>query len=273
MIEPGLAAEHHCIPSWRQLPRTLDHYTLWFLRGGVAALRCSEDTYALAAGDILLVPPGLRHSATHDPARPLWVIIVHFTCERAHRKEFSLPPEGAPPLHRRLLEPHVFDPYLSRIVALRALQPPGWQAIIAALIATILAEWQREELQATSGGNARYRAYPILTQALLRLDSEGRYDARPSSLAAGCGFSPGHFGRLFRQQFGRTPQQYLLQRRIERARYLLLESDLSVRQIAQTLAYRDVYFFTRQFKGTVGQPPAAFRRAARSPASFLDRLP
>jgi len=45
-----------------------------------------------------------------------------------------------------------------------------------------------------------------------------------------------------------------------------VESDLSVRKIAQTLDYRDVYFFTRQFKSTVGQPPAAFRRAARLPA-------
>jgi len=102
-----------------------------------------------------------------------------------------------------------------------------------------------------------------IAQALRCLESDGQYFVTPGTLAQACGFSTGYFSRLFRQQFGRTPQEQLVSRRIARARHLLMESDLSVQQVAQSLGYRDIYFFTRQFKQHVGQPPAAFRAAAR----------
>jgi AraC family transcriptional regulator, arabinose operon regulatory protein len=58
------------------------------------------------------------------------------------------------------------------------------------------------------------------------------------------------------------PRRYLVQRRMERAGHLLLESDLTVAQIARLLGYHNAYFFARQFKGLTGQPPATFRRGA-----------
>lgn len=52
----------------------------------------------------------------------------------------------------------------------------------------------------------------------------------------------------------------MIRARIERARHLMRESPLSLKQIAATLGYTDVYFFHRQFKAVTGLTPGQWRR-------------
>ena len=52
--------------------------------------------------------------------------------------------------------------------------------------------------------------------------------------------------------------------RLARARQLLAETGLTISQIAETLGFRDVFFFSRQFTQRTGQTPSAYR-AALSP--------
>jgi transcriptional regulator GlxA family with amidase domain len=67
--------------------------------------------------------------------------------------------------------------------------------------------------------------------------------------------------RRFRAATGVPLHEYAIQGRIARARSLLGETDLPVKAVAEKLGYRDVYFFTRQFRQSVGVPPAAYRRS------------
>jgi len=58
-----------------------------------------------------------------------------------------------------------------------------------------------------------------------------------------------------------SPHAYLLQCRATSARRLLGETDLPIKSIAQQLGYRDVYFFSRQFRQMTGVPPAVYRHS------------
>jgi transcriptional regulator GlxA family with amidase domain len=51
----------------------------------------------------------------------------------------------------------------------------------------------------------------------------------------------------------------MIRRRIQRAATLLSESSLTISQIADAMGYRDVYFFSRQFKQKMGQSPRTYR--------------
>lgn len=99
--------------------------------------------------------------------------------------------------------------------------------------------------------------------ALLR--ARALIDARPdeeldlAALAAAAHFSPWHFLRLFRAAYGETPHQYLTRRRIERAKELLVGTDLSVTDVCLAVGYSSLGSFSMLFRRYAGRPPQHYR--------------
>jgi transcriptional regulator GlxA family with amidase domain len=82
-----------------------------------------------------------------------------------------------------------------------------------------------------------------------------------SDMARECGLSVSHFTRAFRQSFGMSPYRWLLERRIDRAKALLVTSEVSIADIAIQAGFSDQAAFTRAFGRIVGDSPARWRRA------------
>jgi transcriptional regulator GlxA family with amidase domain len=74
--------------------------------------------------------------------------------------------------------------------------------------------------------------------------------------------SEAHFIRTFRATFGETPHRYHQRRRVERAMFLLRETDDSVTGICFDVGFNSLGTFSRTFRAIVGEPPSAYRRHA-----------
>ncbi len=99
-----------------------------------------------------------------------------------------------------------------------------------------------------------------LSQAILKQVTEYIHehlhqDLKLADLSAIAQLSPYHFLRLFKQRMGITPHQYILQRRIEKAKHLLKHSNLSIAEIAMRTGFCDQSHLTRCFKHIVGITP------------------
>src|SRR5262245_11597014 len=92
------------------------------------------------------------------------------------------------------------------------------------------------------------------------------------ALAAAAHVSPRHFSRSFRRVFGETPYQYLLTRRLERARHLLRTTEMSVAEVCVSVGFTSVGSFTTTFSRHVGVSPTTYRQATAGP-SEADRVP
>jgi AraC-like DNA-binding protein len=83
------------------------------------------------------------------------------------------------------------------------------------------------------------------------------------ALAAIAFVSEAHFIRVFKATFGETPHRYLQRRRVERAMFLLRETDRTVTEISLDVGFSSLGTFTRTFTEIVGDPPTTYRwRAA-----------
>jgi AraC family transcriptional regulator len=80
------------------------------------------------------------------------------------------------------------------------------------------------------------------------------------NLAAIGRMSESHFSRSFKQSTGTTPHQYLLKRRVERAKQLLIKSQLSILEIALECGFAHPGHLSRHFKRIVGITPNKFRQ-------------
>lgn len=75
--------------------------------------------------------------------------------------------------------------------------------------------------------------------------------------------SPHHFAHLFKKSTNISPHQYLILRRIERAKQLIIMSNLSLAAIAQTVGFASQGHFTYHFKRLVGVTPKVFWQQAQ----------
>ena len=71
--------------------------------------------------------------------------------------------------------------------------------------------------------------------------------------------SPAHFSRRFRATYGETPYAYLMTRRIERAKALLRQGELSVTEVCLEVGCSSLGSFSARFTELVGETPTAYR--------------
>jgi AraC-like DNA-binding protein len=86
-------------------------------------------------------------------------------------------------------------------------------------------------------------------------------------------FSRYHFLRLFRQAFNKTPHQYLIERRIERAKELLSANDLRVTDVCFEVGFQSLGSFSSLFHKSVGHAPIIYREKSRETQAAKRLIP
>lgn len=79
-------------------------------------------------------------------------------------------------------------------------------------------------------------------------------------LAQLCAVSRPHFFRLFHQEYGMTPQAYLLRKRLKEAQRLLLFTDQTISEVAWKSGWNDPFHFSRLFSREIGCSPSLYRK-------------
>jgi AraC-like DNA-binding protein len=86
-------------------------------------------------------------------------------------------------------------------------------------------------------------------------------------------FSRYHFLRLFRQAFNKTPHQYLIERRIEKAKELLSSDTLRVTDVCFEVGFQSLGSFSSLFHKYVGHAPVTYREKARQREMAKRKVP
>jgi AraC-like DNA-binding protein len=75
--------------------------------------------------------------------------------------------------------------------------------------------------------------------------------------------NPDYFSRIFKENTGERPLAYIQLKRIERAQFLMITSDLSFNEIAAETGFESLAYFSRMFKKVTGQTPSMYRKNNR----------
>ncbi len=99
-----------------------------------------------------------------------------------------------------------------------------------------------------------------ITQAIHYMN-EHLYEQISVSMVAGAvNLSPSHFSRRFKRHTGYSPYEYIVLRRLDRAKYLLTSTQLTVKEIAYQIGYNSEENFIHGFQKNVGISPSLFRK-------------
>lgn len=107
---------------------------------------------------------------------------------------------------------------------------------------------------------ASERIPDVLSAAILAMRADLGRAWNSQDLADLTRISASQLRRLFAKHLRTSPHQWLLRERLTHAQALIVDSAMPLSEVAEICGFCDVYHFNREFKRSVGTPPAAWRR-------------
>ena len=100
----------------------------------------------------------------------------------------------------------------------------------------------------------------VVQKAILQIDEDLSAPLSSKLLAEEQGVSLGYLSSVFKKETGKTVSEFICNRRMEYAEYLLNTTNLQIQTIALHCGIMDVQYFSKQFKKYKGKTPSQFRR-------------
>ena len=242
-----------CEPGWRWQKREkpLANYDLFYVWSGEGEVILNDRPYQVSKGSCFLFRPGDHTSATHVPQKPLVLTYIHF--------DVASPVDEVPQPYRVLQETVDVEHLLSRYVRLFLVKTFAAEEEARLILKQLLVILLRQDVEGPVEKNVSNQ----LTEAIHEIANYIRQNPgvphRIEDLAMRAQLSPRYFSTRFKQLIGMSVQSYLIQTRIDRAQHLLMHAGMNVTEVADALGYRDIFFFSRQFKQYTGKSPSEIR--------------
>lgn len=227
------------------------HFNFWMALSGEGYLRCGDQTFRIYPGCFFIFTPHQNISAAHYSGARITRFSAHFHPllegkRLAAVKEF--PRLGGEVTSLSLAQRQI--DVIMRIALRR-----DDDAILARKLYEFIVERTGESLF-----SPKVSLSGRVSEALRIFRETPAAVSSISQIARDLGVSRSHFDREFSEQTGQAPKQFLINCKMIEARRYLESSHLRVGEIAEALGYKDIYFFSRQFKQLVGSSPMRYRK-------------
>jgi AraC family transcriptional regulator len=246
-------------------PRVIEDFEfVWMLRGR-ATFVVSEET-PLSPGELLLVPPGVRHSFRWDQDQASRHGYVHFGYADVRE---AVAPEV------RLTRMSSADPLAGLCAYLLWLGRSNlsdWQTSVRRTLDFMLTLLDNGPLP--SGEVALEVGGPVGAAVSYLRQEWSHLPLRRvgvTEIATAAHVSRGYLNRLFHDTFGSSVSVALEHLRCSRAEALLTRTDLTIAAIARQCGYVDVAHFSHRFSRIHGISPSAYRSPANRSSSVLEQ--
>ena len=258
-IPPGFAYPPAGHPGayqfdWRK-GRVLQEYQIVYISSGQGRLEAGQTRWRIGSGSCFLLYPGTWHRYRPDPRtgwHEHWVGCDGPVVRGLVRNRFFSPQR---PVVRVRDEDLLLGAFSSVIDAIHVGRPALQQ--VAAGATLYIMSLLYSALQPGQEGQDVTRA---IHEAMRRMGDPTQETTPLPELARRLGVSYTWFRRTFVHHTGLSPHQYRLQLRVGRARALLSETSLTVKEVAYRSGFENEHYFCRLFKRKTGVAPGEWRQ-------------
>ncbi|MFC5449274.1 AraC family transcriptional regulator [Paenibacillus aestuarii] len=244
-----------CEPGYRNIRKLAKITVFGFVRSGQGFVKVDNQTYTASRGDVFILPAGCRHEVASD---------------RDHEKPWSyiwLNISGNWIL--KMLEAYQLLPHI--VTQDRGLEHLFTEAIALAEQKSVdgtqdaQAELEVIVMRIIVGLSAALRkrgdALPSRVQAIKQLlDKSVLQPFDSAGLSSHFGISIKQINRLFKRETGTTIYSYILTQKLEIAKRMLLDSQMTISDIGYKLGYVDPHYFSNLFNTKTGVRPSDYRK-------------
>lgn len=251
---------HKCEAGYCWGPKMRPQYHMHFILDGKGILEINNTSYKLTQGQIFLIPPNTISRYYADNDFPWTYAFISFQGNKAEQylrqagfsqtryvRDCVLPPEQYADIIRDMLGTHqlTITNELRRVSQLFALF-------------SLLTETNRSSDQEQPYYD--YLPETYFEYALQYVQLNYDKNMRIQDIADYIGITRSYLFHLFNKKLKLSPQKYLLNYRINKAKELLSSTDILVKDIAHDVGYEDSLAFSKVFHNATGVSPSAYRK-------------
>ena len=235
-------------------------YVLHMVIRGKGALRKEGKAYQVHAGEAFLIYPKeetIYQADPHDPWEYLWIGFHGFQAEEMMaRAGFS---RQNPVVHCKNMQQmqQVMERMLSNI-GLSYVKELERMSALYSLLALLVVNGEENGLSTAEGGMTPDSLY-VRTAVNMLLNSYHK-DIKVAEVAKAIGISRNYLTSIFKKEMNVSPQEFLINFRMEKAGSLLRNTNEPVGTIAAEVGYTDSLSFSKAFRKKYGKSPSEYRR-------------
>jgi AraC family transcriptional regulator len=263
----GVHVEHHRVSPMEFRERELLQHNIFLYTGPTAQAEIHSPEFRgmrwIHPGSLWIMPEGSRHGVRFESS--MEGVALAFEPGTFDRMVASADGKASLPILHSLAACPPKINHLMRALMHESLETDADESLGLECIATAVALTICQHAGAVA---AAPKAGPRLAPKQIRavqayVETHLHQQISLADLAATAGLSSFHFLRSFKGSVGSTPARYVMDRRMERAKYMLRISSLTVSEVGVGVGFEDVSHFSRAFRRATGVTPSAFRAAAQ----------
>ena len=241
-----------------------DFLELSIIIDGAVDYVINDETVFLEKETILLFNPGVYHHERYQKGMESTQIHIgfrNFALQGFSRDHF---PFNTSILHLTKFKTEFFD-VCQEILMEKAKGEAGYDLMLKALVMKLIiyilrdADSSQLEINALKLSYEEQEKQTIVNDIIHYLENHHTEEVSLSSLSQTLYISPTYISRVFTEETGESPINYLIKLRLNRAKELMEnEKDITVKEAANLVGYNDAYYFSKLFKKYYGLPPSAF---------------
>lgn len=241
--------------NWKHLTRRLFEYELFIVTEGVLFIADEEREHEVRAGEYLIMPPTVfQHGTRVCRCRFYW---LHFRCP-------ALPASVSMPAQGSFSDADAVRAIAKKLMQAEAAEPRGVRSRY--LASMLLLELREQALADVPEDGGVSSSAEQLCERIKEFVFFHRFsDVKVREIARELGYHEKYLSAVFHRTEGVTLKAYIDAQRCAEAKRLLLESRLTVTEVAYYLNFPDPHSFARFFKTTAGRTATQFREEQSDP--------
>ncbi len=246
--------------DWHSVPHTHNHMELFYIVGGKGQFLIQDQLYPVNANNLVIVNPNIPHTEVSLNSQPLEYIVlgiegIELAGSEHSNGNFSLLD------HFESVE---ISGCLRNILREMEQKSTGYEDVCQAYMEILIIRLMRNTILYSTAKPHQASSNRQCAAVKRYIDLHFKEALTLELLAEEAHMNKFYLSHTFKQEYGISPINYMITRRIEESKYLLAETDLSMSQIAQLLGFSSSSYFSQVFRRTQGASPMEYRHSTRS---------
>lgn len=246
--------------DWHSVPHTHNYMELFYIVGGKGQFLIQDQLYPVDANNLVIINPNVTHTEVSLNAQPLEYIVLGIEGIELVTTENS---DGQFNILGHF-ESAEISGCLRNILREMELKNTGHEDVCQAYMEILIIRLMRNTALTVSAGPQVGSGNRQCAAVKRYIDLHFKEALSLEQLADESHINKYYLSHAFKREYGVSPINYMINKRIEESKYLLAETDLSLSQIAQLLGFSSLSYFSQVFRRTLSVTPMEYRKNTKS---------